>query len=437
MTQKESFLSRTKILLESAIDKINKYNHAKKSNGLINYFKEPSTIVKKRFPVRMDDNSIKFFTAYRIHHIERNVIDGPTKGGIRYSLDVSEEEVTALAMLMTWKCQIADLPFGGAKGGVIVEPKELSEQELERLTKRMTYEMRDIFNPYKDVPAPDMNTNPKIMAWIFDAWSMHNPNIPHQKGVVTGKPVSVGGLKIRMDATARGGLYVLQEAIRNGDIPGLEKLKGTTAIVQGFGNVGSNIAKLLYEHGVKILAVSDINGSIYNPEGLNIPELIDYVVKNKTAVGFPGSKKYGDGSSLYNIKCDIVVPAAMENQVDKEKAEQIECRVMLELANGPTTIEADRILNKKGVCIIPDIVANSGGVIATWMEWAYAFESTEKTYEEYDSLLRKKMVNTYCNAKGVYSTYNKKGFNITLKDAAFIYGIEKLLSMLEQRGIYP
>ncbi len=434
----ETFLERTKVLFESSVRNIKEYNGVGIRESLINFLREPSTIVRKRFPVVMEDKSIKYFTAYRVQHLAQNINDGPSKGGIRYASDVSEEEVTALAMLMTWKCQVSDLPFVGAKGGVICDPRELSELELERLTKRLAYEMRDVFNPYKDVPAPDMNTNPKIMAWVFDAWSMHNPNIPHQRGVVTGKPVCLGGLQIRMDATSRGGLFVMEEAISKRHIKGIETLKGQTCVIQGFGNVGSNMAKLFHDKGVKIIAVSDISGCIHNKEGIDVDALLDHVQKNKVVAGFPGAEKYGsDTSALLEIPCDILVPAAKENQVTEEIARKIKAKVMLELANGPTTLKADEILNEKGVYVIPDIVANAGGVIASWMEWVYAFESHEYTYDEYNDWLRKKMVRTYENAVTVCDRYNSKGVKITLKEAAFIYGIEKLLNVLQNRGIYP
>jgi glutamate dehydrogenase (NAD(P)+) len=339
---------------------------------------------------------------------------------------------------MTWKCQVADLPYGGAKGGVVVDPAILSKEELKRMTKRMTYELRDVFSPYRDVPAPDINTNPEIMAWIFDAWSMQNPNIPHQRGVVTGKPVSCGGIQIRMDATSKGGLFVMEEAISKGHIPGFKSLEGKTAVIQGFGNVGSNMAKLFHEKGVKVIAVSDLTGSYYNKDGLDIPGMLAHAKQNRTLIGYSGAQKYGtDGSSLLEIPCDILVPAAMENQVTEEKAGKIKTKVLLELANGPTTIKADDILNKKGVYIIPDIVANSGGVIASWMEWVYAFDSKEYTYEEYTKWLRDRMVRTYANARSTYEKYSRDGIAITMKEAAFIYGIDKILGILRQRGIYP
>ncbi|MFH0875899.1 MAG: Glu/Leu/Phe/Val dehydrogenase [archaeon] len=436
--EEETFLERTKVTFERAVMNIKEPCDISYKNGLIKYLTEPSCVVKKRFPVVMDDNALQFFTAYRIQHLGQNVNDGPTKGGIRYAPDVSEEEVTALAMLMTWKCQVADLPYIGAKGGVIVDPAKLSEKELEKLTKRLAYEMRDIFSPYKDVPAPDMNTNPKIMGWLFDAWSMHNPNVPHQRGVVTGKPECLGGLKIRMDATSRGGLFVLEEAVKKNHIKGLTSLKGKTAVIQGFGNVGSNLAKLFYETGIKVIAVSDISGSLYNKEGINIPNLLSHIEKNKVIDGFSGAEKYSkDTSAILTLPCDILVPAARENQVTAEIAEKVNTKVLLELANGPTTLKADEILNKKGVYVIPDIVANSGGVIASWMEWVYAFESKEYTYEEYNEWLKKKMVKTYQNARQIYEKYNKESKKVTLKEAAFLYGIEKLLSVLNSRGIYP
>ncbi|MEQ1790904.1 MAG: Glu/Leu/Phe/Val dehydrogenase, partial [Nitrospiraceae bacterium] len=311
-------------------------------------------------PVRMDDGRVEVYTGYRVQHDSSR---GPTKGGIRYHPDVNLGEVAALAMWMTWKCALADLPYGGAKGGVAVDPKQLSRAELQRLTRRYAAEIFPLIGPEKDVPAPDVGTDAQVMAWIMDTYSQQvGYSVP---GVVTGKPLSIGGSLGREEATGRGVVYVTIEALRHFKLD----IRNSTVVIQGFGNVGAHTARIMQECGARVIAVSDVNGGIHNASGLNIPELL---TRCKTHGQSLRDTKLGDWLSndeLLQLDCTVLVPAALSEQITERNAGKLRCRILAEGANGPTTLEADRILQDQGVFIIPDILANSGGVIVSYFEW--------------------------------------------------------------------
>jgi glutamate dehydrogenase (NAD(P)+) len=327
--------------------------------GLRQVLREPRRELHVHFPVKMDDGSVQVFAGFRVQH---NLGRGPAKGGIRYHQDVSIDEVKALAMWMTWKCAVVGIPFGGGKGGVIVDPKKLSARELENLTRRFTTEISVLIGPERDIPAPDVNTNAQTMAWMMDTYSMHiGYTVP---GVVTGKPISLGGSEGRNEATARGTVYCIVEAARHLHL----HLDDATVVVQGFGNAGSIAAQLMVAEGAKILAVSDSTGGIHNPEGLDIARVISWKAEHGTVVGFPGARSVTN-EEILEIECDILIPAALENQITANNAERIKAKIVAEAANGPTTPEADEILFRRGIFMIPDILCNAGGVTVSYFEW--------------------------------------------------------------------
>src|SRR6187455_1064910 len=328
--------------------------------GLREVLREPRREFKIHFPVKMDDGSVRVFTGYRVHH---NLTRGPAKGGIRYHQDVNLDEVKALAMWMTWKCAVVGIPYGGGKGGVQVDPKRLSTRELENLTRRFATEIEVLVGPEKDIPAPDVNTNAQIMAWMMDTYSMHaGYTVP---GVVTGKPISLGGSEGRNEATARGTVYCIIEAARHLGI----ELPNATVAVQGFGNAGSIAAKLITEEGATVVAVSDSTGGIHAPGGLDISKVIAWKQEHGTVQGFPGAQDISNAEVL-EVDCDILIPAALEGQITAANAGNIKARLVAEAANGPTTPEADEILFKSwNTFMIPDILCNAGGVTVSYFEW--------------------------------------------------------------------
>ncbi len=374
------------------------------------------------FPVEMDDGSVQVFTGYRVQH---NSGPGPTKGGIRYHQNVTLNEVKALAMWMTWKCAVVGLPFGGAKGGVTVNPKLLSQNELQNLTRRYTAEISIIIGPNKDIPAPDVNTNPQIMAWIMDTYSMNvGYSVP---GVVTGKPLVLGGSEGRNEATGRGCVYAIQEAARvlNMDIP------STSTVVQGFGNAGSVAARLMAELGSKVVAVSDSRGGIYNPRGLDIAAVMRHKQQTGSVVGFPEAEEVTN-EELLELPCDILIPAALEGQIGAHNADRIKARLIAEAANGPTLPEADRILYERGVFVLPDIFANAGGVTVSYFEWVQAMQWFPWTLEEVNERLRDVMSKSF---HAVYSTSQKH--SVHMRTAALIRAIDRVAEFTRLRGIYP
>ncbi len=372
-------------------------------------------------PVQMDNGAIEVFTGYRVQY---NITLGPAKGGIRYHPDVSLDEVTALAAWMTWKCAVAHIPFGGGKGGIICDPTKMSRRELEALTRRYVAEIIDAIGPEKDVPAPDVNTNDQIMAWVMDTYSMH---VGHTAtAVVTGKPIEMGGSLGRREATGRGVMIVTREAAKH---LGFD-INGATVAIQGFGNVGSVSADLLAGIGAKIVAVTDWKGGVYNESGLDIAKLLTYSQEHKTVDGFPGADALTN-DQLWSLPVDVLIPAALENQITMENAPQIRAKVVTEGANGPTTPDAHKHLHSRGVFVIPDILANSGGVTTSYFEWVqdrYGYFWDEK---EVNDRLEKKMCEAF---DSVLKTALK--YDVDLRTAAYIVAISRVGNVTRIRGMY-
>jgi len=377
-----------------------------------------STIV--HLPVMMDDGSFKMFTAFRVQH---SIARGPAKGGIRYHPDVSLDEVQALASWMTWKCAVVNIPFGGGKGGIICDPQKLSKGELERLTRRYVGDMSDLFGPATDIPAPDVGSGPQVMAWFMDTYSMKvNHSVP---GAVTGKPLVLGGSQGRVEATGRGVVLSVREAAKH---LGLH-LDRCTASIQGFGNVGSIAAKLLHDLGVKITHVGDVHGAIRNQKGIDIQALIDFVKANKTIIGFPDVEEIAPAKVLTD-KVDILIPAALENQITIKNAKSIKCKIVAEGANGPTTPEADVVLDKKGIVVIPDILANAGGVTVSYFEWVQNRIGYFWSEQEVNQRLEEKIVSSYNDVHAV-AQENK----VSLRIAAYMLAISRVVEVVQLRGI--
>ena len=327
--------------------------------GLSNYLRTPNREIIVHFPVTMDDGTLRVFDGYRVQH---SIARGPCKGGLRYSPDVTLDEIRGLAAEMTWKCAVANIPFGGAKGGIVCDPSKLSKGELERITRRYTAEILDYIGPERDVPAPDMNTNEQTMAWIMDTYSMHMRHTVTAS--VTGKPLDLGGSLGRREATGRGCMITADEALKRFRW----QRENTRVIVQGFGNVGSQAARLMYEAGYKIIGVADISGGVFNTSGIDIPRLLEYVEKHKTLEGFDGGESIGT-QEILEQECEILLPAATESVITSKNANKVKARILVEGANSPTTPPADDILFERGVFVIPDILANAGGVTVSYFEW--------------------------------------------------------------------
>jgi glutamate dehydrogenase (NAD(P)+) len=374
------------------------------------------------FPVEMDDGSVEVFTGYRVQH---NSGPGPTKGGIRYHESVTISEVKALAMWMTWKCAVVGLPFGGAKGGVRLNPKLLSQSELQNLTRRYTTEIQPFIGPNEDIPAPDVNTNPQIMAWLMDTYSM---NIGHSvPGVVTGKPIVLGGSEGRSEATGRGCVFAIENAARVLD---LDLEKSRTA-VQGFGNAGSVAARLMAELGSPVVAVSDSRGGIYNPNGLDLAAVAAHKSRTGSVVGMPGTENVTN-EELLLLPVEILIPAALENQISADNAPRIQAKLIAEAANGPTTPEADDILFERGVFVLPDIYANAGGVTVSYFEWVQALQAFPWTEHEVNERLRRIMNKSFTS---IYGTATK--LNVHMRSAALVRAIDRVAEFTRLRGIYP
>jgi len=374
------------------------------------------------FPVRMDDGTIKVYTGYRIQH---NMARGPTKGGIRYHPQVDLYEVRALAMWMTWKCAVVGIPYGGAKGGVICDPKSMSIGELERLTRRYSSEISLLIGPERDIPAPDVNTNPQVMAWLMDTISMHKGY--SVSAVTTGKPLAIGGSEGRNVATARGCSYVVREAAK---VMGMD-LKGSTAVVQGFGNAGSAAARFLAEDGVKILAVSDSRGGVFNPDGLNPSDLLRYKEETGSVVGAPRTE-FVSNEDLLELECDILIPAALEKQITGKNAARVKAKLIAEAANGPTMPEADRILRGKGTLVVPDILANAGGVTVSYFEWVQDLQSFFWDEAEINHKLEQIMVRSFAAVKKMADERD-----VDMRVAANMVAIKRVAEATAIRGIYP
>ncbi len=391
--------------------------------NLLELLKHPKRELHVNFPVKMDDGSVKVFTGYRVQY---NDARGPFKGGIRYHWNVSIDEVRALACWMTWKCAVMDIPYGGAKGGIICNPKEMSKAENERMTRRYASEISIIIGPEKDIPAPDVYTDGQTMAWIMDTISMQKGYaVP---GVVTGKPISIGGSLGRDEATARGAVYATREAAKRTKL----NLKGATVAVQGFGNAGFHYARLMQdEYGAKIVAVSDSKGGIYSEKGFDPKQVLAFKEKNGSVVGFPGTKKITN-EELLELAVDILSPAALENQITSENAPRIKAKISAECANGPTTPEADDILYKNGVLVIPDILANGGGVTVSYFEWVQDLANFFWTKPEVDQKLEGVMVRAF---DAVWKMHEEK--KCDMRQAAYMVAINRVAEAYKWRGIYP
>ena len=372
-------------------------------------------------PIQMDNGEIEVFTGYRVQY---NITLGPAKGGIRYHPDVSLDEVTALAAWMTWKCAVAHVPFGGGKGGVVCDPTRMSRRELEALTRRYVAEIVDAIGPEKDVPAPDVNTNDQVMAWVMDTYSMH---VGHTStAVVTGKPIEMGGSLGRREATGRGVMIVTREAAKH---LGLD-ITALTVAVQGFGNVGSVSADLIAKLGAKVVAVTDWKGGVYNPKGLDIPAMLEYAKEKKTIDGFPGGDPL-DNEQLFSLDVDVLVPAALENQITPDNADNIKAKIIAEGANGPTTPEAHQMLHKRGVFVIPDILANAGGVTTSYFEWVQDRHGYFWEEAEVNKRLEAKMVEAF---QDVLQTSLK--YKTDLRTAAYVVAINRVATVTRMRGMY-
>ncbi|MBS1814965.1 MAG: Glu/Leu/Phe/Val dehydrogenase [Acidobacteria bacterium] len=397
---------------------------AKKLNldtGIWKVLRQPAREIIVHFPVTMDDGSIEVFTGYRVQH---NVARGPAKGGLRYAPDVSLDEVRALASWMTWKCAVVNIPFGGAKGGVICDPKKMSQTELERMTRRYTAEIIEFIGPEKDVPAPDMNTNEQTMAWIMDTYSMHMRQTV--TSVVTGKPVNIGGSRGRTAATGHGIAVVCDEAIAHLGMKPAE----TTVIVQGFGNVGSNAAKQLHARGYKVVGIAEWDGGLYNAAGIDIAALAEHKAKTGSVRNFSGAEE-AVSEELLMRECDVLVPAATENVITSQNAAGVKAKILLEGANGPTTPRADEILEKNGVFVIPDILANAGGVTTSYFEWVQDRMGYFWTEAEVNERLDRIMTESF---REVLRYAKEHGVNNRI--AAYMLAVDRVAYTTKQRGIY-
>lgn len=394
------------------------------SDDIKKFLKRVERALIVSIPIKMDDGSLEIFEGYRIHH---STVRGPGKGGLRFAPNVDLDEVKALATWMTWKCSLLNLPLGGAKGGIRVDPDKLSKKELERLTRRFTAEIINIIGPDMDIPAPDVNTDPQIMAWIMDTYSMNKGRtIP---GVVTGKPIEIGGSVGRETATGMGLYFVLEALCKKLNID----LKTQNIVVQGFGNVGGNIAKILNNKGCKIIAVSDISSGLYAKEGLNIKQLLEWRDKKNFLKDFQSANyKLINNEELLTLKCDILIPAAIENQITQLNAHKINCKIILEGANGPTTPEADNILSKNGIIVVPDILANAGGVCVSYFEYIQDIHSYFWTLDRINQELKNILS---CAFEDVYNLSKEK--NLTLRIASYMIAISRLAKAIELRGIFP
>jgi glutamate dehydrogenase/leucine dehydrogenase len=402
-------------------------------DGLRNWLRGTVRLLKVEFPIECDDGSVRIFSGYRALHSR---VRGPGKGGIRYHPDVNADEVRALASWMTWKCAVADVPFGGAKGGVICNPKELSKNELRKVTRRFITELGDTIGPHTDIPAPDVNTDAETMAWIYDTYDMMHAgknNLP----VVTGKPLTMGGSLGRREATARGCLFVTRRAIEQGAVPGLNSVKGARVAIQGFGNAGSYAAELFAEAGAKIIAVSDSTGGVRSDAGLDPKAAFAHKKQTRSVVGLAGTTNISN-EELLHTECDVLIPAAFENQIRADNVRGVKARMIAEAANGPTTPAADKVLFERGVPILPDILANSGGVTVSYFEWVQNIENEHWSEQHVNEHLREKMeASTDAVLQMQLEIKDGHGVSVDLRTAAFALAIKRVASVALVRGIWP
>lgn len=389
--------------------------------GMVEFLKQPRRALIVTLPIKRDNGKLEVFTGYRVQH---SINRGPAKGGIRYHPRVTLDEVMALAAWMTWKCAIVNIPFGGGKGGIACDPTTMSPHELEHLTRRYTAEIMDIIGPEKDVPAPDVNTNPQIMAWVMDTYSMHARQTA--TAVVTGKPLEIGGSLGRLEATGRGVLFTAREAAR---LKGIN-FEGAGVVIQGFGNVGSMAARLMHEAGCKIIGVSDVYGAVYNPDGLDIPKLVQHVKDARKVPGFPGSETISHDELLF-AECDILVPAALENVITEENAGSIRASIVAEGANGPVTPEADKILEQKRILIVPDILCNAGGVTVSYFEWVQNRMGYFWEEDDVNRRLERVMVKAFNDVAAMAAEHK-----VNMRIAAFMVAIKRVLDVTLMRGVY-
>lgn len=410
---------------------------------LFNFLRQPKRVITVNFPVEMDDGSLRMFQGYRVIH---NRLLGPGKGGIRFHPQLTRDEVCGLAALMTWKSALLDVPFGGAKGGVACDTKDLSKSELRRITRRFITELGDNIGPHTDIPAPDLYTDQQTMAWIYDTYDIMHPgrnNLP----VVTGKPIDIGGSVGRHEATGRGCLYATERFLARAGLSGLKSLHGARVAVQGFGNVGSIVAWLFQEAGAVILAISDSHGAIFNEDGIDLKAATDFKQAHGTIVGLPETRSLTN-DDLLSLECDILIPAALSNQIRGENAENIRAKLIVEAANGPTTPNADLVLNRRGIPLLPDILANAGGVIVSYFEWVQNIENEKWDLEEVNGKLKGKihhgvdMVFDRCRglvnqSRSPDNGQSDQSTTINMRTAALVVAIERLARVTQERGIWP
>jgi glutamate dehydrogenase (NAD(P)+) len=390
--------------------------------GVHDILRHPKRTLTVAVPIRRDDGMVRTFTGYRVHH---NTSRGPSKGGIRFHPGVNLDEVKALAMWMTWKCAIVGIPYGGAKGGVVVDPKTLSLPELERLTRRYAAEILPMIGPDRDIPAPDVGTDAQIMAWIMDTYSM---NVGHSvPGVVTGKPVSVGGSQGRADATSRGVMYITEATLKHRGMA----VEDARIAIQGYGKVGRPAVRLLEELGCHVIAVSDVNGGVHNPKGLSFTGLEAFARENGTVVGYEGGDRISN-EELLELECDVLVPAALESQITGHNAPRVRAGIVVEAANGPTTPDADEILHDRDVLVVPDILANSGGVTVSYFEWVQDLQAYFWDEDEVNRKLRSIMESAYVDVLGI--TEERK---VPMRIAATILGVSRVAEAHQTRGLFP
>jgi glutamate dehydrogenase (NAD(P)+) len=391
-------------------------------DNLLEILRNPKRTLEVSVPIKMDDERVRVFTGYRVHH---NTSRGPSKGGIRYHPAVTLDEVKALAMWMTWKCAVVGIPYGGAKGGVVVDPKELTTAELERLTRRYASEILPLIGPERDIPAPDMGTDEQVMAWIMDTYSMNQGySVP---GVVTGKPMAVGGSLGRSAATSRGVMYVTVATLKNLGMP----VDEARVIVQGYGKVGAPVVQLLHDQGCRIVGVSDVQGAVYNPRGLSPVGLALHNADAGTVSGFDGGESVG-GAELLELECDVLIPAALEGVITTSNAERLQAKVVVEAANGPTTSEADEVLGDRGIHVVPDILANSGGVTVSYFEWVQDIQAYFWTEEEVNDRLRGIMEKAYIEVLELAEERK-----VSMRQAATMLGVSRVAEAHATRGLFP
>jgi glutamate dehydrogenase (NAD(P)+) len=403
-------------------------------NGLAQFLRRPAKSIILEFPIETDSGAVEMFVGYRVLHSN---VRGPGKGGIRFHPDVTLDEVRALASWMTWKCAVADIPFGGAKGGVQCDPKKLSRAEQRRITRRFISALKENIGPHTDIPAPDVNTNSHTMAWIYDTYDMIRAG-QNNLGVVTGKPLSIGGSLGRPEATSRGVLFCTQRAIEIGAVPGLSTLSGARVVIQGYGNAGSFAAELFAAAGARIIAVSDSGGAIVNPSGLHPGAVMAHKTAHGTVGGFAGADDITN-DDLLSLECDVLIPAALENEIRSDNAGRIDAKVIAEAANGPTTPEADRILQARGIPVLPDILANGGGVTVSYFEWVQNNDNDQWELEEVNRKLRRKMGlatdAVIARQRELAADHPKEA--IDLRTAATVLGIGRVVEVALERGIWP